>query len=256
MKNLLKVKNLPVLTAVLGVVGMVLRWMLYALCMDANFLLPENHPLEILLWLITVAALAYIGINAWKLGGSNRYGDNFRASVPAAAGHFVAGAGMLLTALLNDPMMGNHLGGIWKLLGLLSGPSLMLAGLCRVQGKRPFFLLHMIPCLFLVFHIINHYQVWSGNPQLQDYVFALFGTMAMMFFAFYMAAFDVGSGRRRMHLFMGLAVVYLCLVNLPQTQYLFLYVGGIIWALTDLCTLNPKPRSRKIREGEKPNDAA
>lgn len=256
MSAFLRTKNLPVITVALGAVGMVLRQLLYAFCLDEKFLLPQNHPIEILLWAVTVAALGYIGVSAWKLDGSNRYADNFSPSSKAALGHILAAVGILLTAVLNEPRMANNLGVIWKILGLLSGPCLMAAAFSRMQGKRPFFLLHMIPCLFLVFHIINHYQLWSGDPQLQDYIFALFGTMALMFFSFYMAAFDVGSGRRRMHLFMGLAAVYLCMVSLPQTEYLYLYVGGILWVLSDLCTLTPKPRARQPKKEEKANDAS
>ncbi len=251
-----KAKYLPLLTVALGVAGMLLRWALYAFCLDEKFLLPTNHPVEILLWIVTAAALGIIVFAAWKLDGSNKYWDNFKASPVAAVGHVLAGLGIFLTALLNAPLLSNNLGVIWKLLGLVGGPCLLVAAWARYQGKRPNFLLHMIPCLFLVFHIINHYQRWSGNPQLQDYVFTLFGTMALMFFCFYTAAFDVGSGRRRMHLGMGLAAVYLCLVNIPGTQYLYLYAGGIFWVLSDLCTLTPKPRVRKKKTGEKPNEAA
>lgn len=250
MKNVFKPTNLPKLTAVLGVIGLVLRRLLYAVAVDERNLLPANHPLELLLWVVTAAALVYITVTVWKLDGSNRYVDNFGPSFPAAVGHVVMAAGVLLTVLLNVPMLENGIGRIWKVLGFLSAPCLLLAGYGRLQGKRPFFLLHLIPCLFLVFHIVNHYQVWSGNPQLQDYLFTLFGTIALMFFTFYHAAFDVGSGRRRMHLFMGLAALYLCIVDLSFTEYLFLYVGGITWVLTDLCTLTPKPRPQP-KESEK-----
>lgn len=252
MKKMHDPKNLPMMTAALGAVGFLLRWMLYTFCLDDKFLLPANHPLEIGLWGFSAAALALIIALVWKLDGSSRYEDNFAPSAAAAVGHILAAAGILLTALLNEPQMAGNLGMLWKVTGVLAGPCLMLAALSRVQGKKPFFLLHLIPCLFLVFHIINHYQVWSGNPQLTDYVFALFATMTLMFFAFYTAAFDVDAGKRRMHLGMGLAAVYLCMVNLPETEYLYLYAGGILWVLSDLCTLYPKPKP--VEESEKEND--
>ncbi len=252
-------KLLPAAALLLGILGMALRWALYTFCMDEKNLLPWNHPIEVLLWTVTGAALGLIAFSAWKLGGSNRYWDNFRASSLAAAGHGLFGLGVLLTALLNQPHLLNNLGRVWKLLGILSGPCLMAAGCSRYRGRRPHFLLHIAPCLFLVFHIINHYQLWSGNPQPQDYVFTLFGTMALMFFCFYTAAFEVGSGRRQMHLAMGLAAVYLCIVSIPGTEYLYLYVSGILWVLSDLCTLTPKPRVRrkkKTENRENPNEAA
>lgn len=249
MKKIWNPNRLPTATAVLGAAGLILRRMLYAFGTDAKNLLVPHHPLAVALWVLTLAALVLIIAAVWKLDGSNRYVDNFSPSMPSAVGHILAAAGILLTVLLKDPMMPGLLGKIWKVLGFLSAPCLVLAGYARMQGKRPFFLLHMVVCLFLVLHIVDHYRVWSGNPQLLDYVFALFGTMALMFFGFYTAAFDVGSGRRRMHLGMGLAAVYLCFVSLLDSGYFFLYLGGIIWVLTGLCTLNPKP-NQPPKEGE------
>ena len=73
--------------------------------------------------------------------------------------------------------------------------------------------------------------------------------MALMFFGFYTAAFAVGSGSRRMLLGMGLAAVYLCAVSLSSGAYSFLYLGGIVWVLTNLCPLEPKP-ARQMEERE------
>lgn len=245
MNKLLNPKNLPVLTVGLGVIGLGLRWLLYAVASDAKNLLPLNHPLEILLWLVTVAAVALIVFTVWKLEGSNRYADNFSASVMAAAGHFVAAAGILLTVLLTDMDSSRFLVKIWKLLGILSAPALVLAGLSRMQGKCPVFLTHMVVCLFFVLHILNNYQLWSGNPQLQDYFFSLFGCAALMLFAFYQAAFEVGSGKRRMQLATGLLAVYSCCVALSGSGYPMLYFGGAVWAFTDLCALKPVPRRQR-----------
>lgn len=254
MNKLLKPKNLPLFAAQAGIVGWLLCRMLYRFGVDDKGLLAAHHPLGIALWLVTAVTLGILIVRVRKLDGSNRYVDNFAPSKWAAVNHALAGIGFALTVLLNDPMMRSGLGTAWKVLGLLSGPCLILAGLARAGGKRPFFVLHMIPCLFLVFHIINHYQQWSGNPQVQDYIFTLFGTMALMFFAFYTAAFDVGSGRRRMQLGMGLAAIYLIMVIIAQTEYLFLYAGGLFWVQSGLCSLEPKTRAPKPQEGEKPND--
>lgn len=250
MKNLWKPTHLPAATVALGLLGLILRRMLYAFGLDGKHLLIAGHPLSLTLWALTLAAIVLIVAAVWRLNGSNRYADNFSPSLLSAVGHVLAAAGILLTVLLNPPMMPGTLGKIWKFLGFLSVPCLVLAGYARVRGRRPFFLLHMAACLFLVFHIVDHYQVWSGDPQLQDYVFALFGTMTLMFFGFYTAAFDAGAGRRRMQLGMGLAAVYLCTVGLPGSGYPFLYLGGIAWVLTGLCTLTPKPGQPETESGQ------
>ena len=242
MKKRLNLTKLPGLTAAAGVLGLVLQRTLYAVALDETNLLPRNHPLQTLLAVYSLAVLGGIVLAAWKLDGSNKYRDNFRPSFPAAAGNVLMAVGAALTVLLNEPRMPGTLGAVWKVLGWASAPCLLAAGYARVGGKRPFFVLHLIPCLFLVFHIVTHYQTWCGNPQLQDYIFTLFGTMTLMFFAYYHAAFEVSSGRRQMHRGMGLAGIYLCIVNLAFTEYLFLYLGGIAWMLTDLCSMTPKPK--------------
>lgn len=247
MKNLLKSKCLPAVILLLGVVGFLLRLGLYAVGTDQKGLLPGWHPLEIVLWAVTAGAIALVIAAGRNAKGSNHYRDNFGPSLPGALGNILMAAGILLTVLLNQPKMPKLLGGLWKLLGFVSAPCLVAAAFARVQGKRPFFLLHIAACLFLVFHIVNHYQAWSGNPQLLDYLFSLLGTMALMFFGFYTAAFAVGSGSRRMLLGMGLAAVYLCAVSLSSGEYPFLYLGGIVWVLTNLCL--PEP-ARQMEERE------
>lgn len=245
MHKLWKPKNLPNFAAAAGIIGCLLRKALYLWGTDDKALLTRRHPLELLLWLVTALTLGVIVLSVRKLDGSDVYEDNFAPSNRAAVGSAVAGVGFLLTALLNEPMMQGGLGLAWKVLGLLSGPCLVLAGLGRAKGTRPFFAVHLIPCLFLVLHIINHYQTWSGNPQQVDYVFPLLGTMALMFFAYYAAAFAVDFGNRRMHLGVGLGAAYLCIVVLSRTEYLFLYAGGLVWALSDLCALEPRPRKQE-----------
>lgn len=245
MKTFLKPKNLPLLTVVLGFMGFGLRWLLYMVSVDVKNLLPMNHPLEIALWLVTAAALALIAAGVWKLDGSRRYGDNFKASPAAGMGHLAAAAGILLTALFSPESTQGALYGLWKGLGFLAAAALAVAGVCRAQGKRPQFLTHMTACVFLLIHLVGNYRHWSGNPQLQDYVFDLFGCVALMLFAYYEASFDVGAGKRRMQLAAGLAAVYLGCVALSGSQYPLLYLGGAVWAVTDLCTLNPVPRREK-----------
>ena len=244
-------KSLPVFTVICGAAGMVLRRCQYAFALDGKGLLAPSHPLTLVLTVFSLLVLGLIIAAVWKLDGSAKYEDNFGPSNGAMAGHLLAAIGIFLTVLLNYAPIPGALGNAWDLLGLTSLPCLTLAGLCRKKGKKPFFLLHLVPCLFLVFHIVNHYQAWSGNPQLQDDIYTVFGTMALMFFAFYTAAFDVDAGKRRMHLGMGLAAVYLTMVSLTGTEYLFLYVGCACWAGSDLCSLIPVPKPAEPETEEK-----
>ena len=114
---------------------------------------------------------------------------------------------------------------------------LLLAGISRALGKRPFFLLHVVVCLYFLLHIVNHYQLWSSQPQMQDYIFSLLGVMALMFFSFYTAALEADCGNDRMLFGMGLSAIYLCCAELARSSCPWLYLGGLVWVLTDLCSM-------------------
>ena len=242
MKKLLKSHTMPAVIAGLGGIALVLRRMLYLFAVDEKGLLISGHPLTYALAALTLAAFGYIFVTVRTLEGSEDYADNFRCSTLAAVGHVLAACGMAATVLFNRPSMGGYLGTAWILLGHAAPVCMLLAGLARVYGRKPFFLLHMIPALFLVVHIIDHYQLWCGNPQLQDYFFTLLGTMALMLFAFYNSAFSAGLGQRRMQMGTGLAAAYLCMAELAVSQLPLLYLGCTVWALTNLCVPYPQPQ--------------
>lgn len=246
MKIKLKSTQLPVL--VLGISGVcfALRWLLYRVAVDEKNLLLSGHPLEVLLWILTAAAAALTVAVVWKLDGSNRYVDNFRPSVESAAGDFLLAIGIGITLL----MMGKSetkLDWARTIVGCLAAVSLVPAGISRFQGKRPFFAFHSLVCVFFVIYMVGRYQIWVGKPQLQDVVFELFGCITLMLFSYHQAAFDVGSGSRRMQLAMGLLAVLFCAAVLAYTEHWVLYLTALIWAATNLCSLTPVPRRQRER---------
>ena len=241
MKQTCKQNRLPIVTVVLGCCALILRRALYAVAVDVKNLLPVNHPLEIVLWVLTAIAAAWIIASVWKLDGSAKYEDNFQPSLMAAVGHYIAAAGILLTVLLPWWMEGRLLL-LRRVLGAASAVGLIVAGRCRRAGKCPLFLTHLAVCAFFVVHMLGNYGIWCSNPQLQDCWLDLSASALMALFAFYEAAFDVGLGRRRMQLATGLMAAYLGCAALSGSGYLILYFGCAVWALTDLCSLTPKPK--------------
>lgn len=234
MKNLLKSQNLPLLAVVPGGIGFILRRLLYTIAVDQKNLIPFGHPLEILLWLVSIAAVVLVVAAVRKLDGSDRYEDNFGASPVSTVGAAALAAGIFITVWSS----GAAVTGLEKariLLGYLSVAALAVIAVCRWQGKQPFFLLHTVVCIFFALHMVTCYRGWSGNPQLQDYVFTLFASIGLMLTAFYHAAFEVGSGKRRMQLGISLLTAFSCLVALSRTDNVVMYLAGGIWAVTNLC---------------------
>ena len=132
-----------------------------------------------------------------------------------------------------------------RVLGILAAVGLILGGRNRKAGTRPLFLTHLAACVFLMVHMLGNYGVWSSNPQLQDYAFDMLGCVMAVLFAFYEAAFDAGMGRRRMQLATGLLTAYFGYGALSGSAYPMLYFGCAVWAVTDLCTLTPKPKKEE-----------
>lgn len=244
MKKLLESKNLPLCVLLLGILGFLLRFVLYAVGVDEKNLLPFGHPVEIALWLVMAAAALLVIVAVWRLDGSNRYADNFQPSLTAAVGAFVFAAGIVLTVLSSGESSLN-LNRVRNLLGFLAAACLVATGISRMQGKRPFFGFHGVVCVYLAVHMISRYRTWSGNPQAQDYVFSMFGMILLTLFAFYQTSFDVGSGRRRMQLFTGLMAACFSLIALSNTEFPLLYLTGCVWAMTNLCSLTPVAREQK-----------
>lgn len=241
MKKLFNPTNLPIVAVVLGCGGLLLRRLLYAVAVDVKNLLPLKHPLEIALWVLTAAAVLWIIAAVWKLDGSAKYEDNFQPSLMAAVGHYIAAVGIALTVLLPWSMAG-RLVPVRKVLGILAALGLVVAGNNRKAGKCPLFLTHLAVCAFFVAHMLGNYGIWCSNPQLQDYWLDLSASALTALFAFYEAAFDSGMGKRRMQLGTGLLAGCLGIAAISGSEHIMLYFGCAVWAVTDLCTLTPKPK--------------
>lgn len=247
MKNMKK--PIPLLPAVLALAAaaFVLRRLLYASAVDAKNLLIANHPLSIALWTVVLAGAALIVAGVWKSDGTAACEDNFRPSNPAALGQFLMGYTVLMMVLLNDFPLEGAVGAIWKVLGFLSAPGLVWGGICRMRGKKPFFGIHAVLCLFLLLHLVSRYQTWSGNPQLQDYVFDLLASVMLMLFSYYCAALEADMGNRRMRLATGLLTVLLCGGALAVgPDYAGLSVSGAFWAAAELYRPELPPRKEEV----------
>ncbi len=243
MNKNLNTKSLPRLIAGLGLTALILRLGLYLLGTDEKGLLIPMHPLDLLTWAAAAAAVLLSLVSVRKLDGSARYCDNFSASTPAAIGAFAL-AGGIAVSVTGSWDVWQRLDLIRNLCGLLAIPAIVWAGLCRWQGKRPFFTFHAITCLYLTLYAVSHYQVWSSRPQLQDYFFSMTGAVLLTLFAYYQTAFDVSLGKRRMQLFTGLLAAFFCIAAAAGGEDILLYLGGAAWTLTNLCSLTPVKRRK------------
>ena len=252
MKPLSKPVFLPPLALTAGLAACALRLGLYASAVDVKGLLISGHPLTLSLWALTALVLAAVCAVTVRLEGSADYADNFSPSPAAALGCAAMAAGSLVTVLTGEAGLPGILATVWMAAGILSAAALAVLALLRWNGARPHFALYAVMCLFLALHTVCRYRPWSGNPQLMDYLFALFACIGLMLFAFYQSGFALGMGKRRMQLTVGLLTAFACFACLPMAEHPLLYLGGGLWTLTDLCSLTPVPKQIEEPQPEEP----
>ena len=244
MKKLMKTKALPLQVLLLGAAAAAVRGALYLTAVDERNLLIRSHPLCWVLWLISAAAAVLILASVRKKKGSNRYGDNFPSGMVSALGCWCLAVGIALTILSGNVLQRAGLVRLWLIAGVLATAGLGWAGYDRFRGRQPNFLTYGAACLFLALHMVSRYQPWSGNPQAQDWLFSLMGAVGLTLSVYHHSAFCAGSGHRRLLLATQLLTVFFCCAALPHTEYFALYLGGGIWACTNLCRVNPVRRKK------------
>ena len=225
-------KLLPLAALVMGLACQIGRWTLYRTAVDATGLLTAGTPLEWGSYALSILAIGLFAAAAGKL----RETEVSSEPILAGLGQLIGGLGLGWTAVRYSGEMPGMLGNLWRILGIASALCLIWSTWCTFRRKNTPFLLSLAPCLFWLVHLIDNYRGWSGQPQLQSYLFALLGTMAMTLFTYYTAAEVVGMGKPRLRVFAGLSAGYLCLAAMlpgpEKTQILLM--SSALWAVSDL----------------------
>ena len=239
MKKFLHPKFLPVLVAVSGLLGLVLR--LWTMGSGPNKEgLYEPQPLAwALLWIVTIAVLAAIVLLSARLKNPGRYFDNYPPSRIGAVGCALAALGIMISALTTIISAPDLLASVTGILGVVSAMALLLTGFARYSGKKPSFALHAIACLFFALRIFQCCNNWSNMPQISVFLFQFLASICIMLATYQLTCFDVNLGKRRTSLFWSLSSVYFCCLSIPSGEEPMLYVGMAIWLLTNLCSLRP-----------------
>lgn len=238
--------RLPLLILGLGGVGLALRVWLFAAAEDGSGLLKADHPAAVLIWAVTAAALALLLWQTRHLDKKPHRGRLFPRSLPAAVGCWLVAAGIAGSSLSVLAGGSDAVGILTGVLGLLSVPALIPAGLCRMKGKRPSFLLYLLPCLYLTARLFYQYRHWSANPQLQSFCFQLLACVALALASYQRAAYEVRLGNHRAMTFWSLAAVYFCCLSLSGGSEPLFYLAAGAWALTALCPASrPEPAAQE-----------
>ena len=237
MKPAAKPTQLKLLALTAGLLGFLLRAVLFATGIDHKGLLVTGHWADISVWVLT--GLMALGI-FWfcrDLKAPASYQAAFPASVAGAVGCILAGAAFVFCPV---EVTGSNLVMAELVLRYGSVAALICLGFCRFTGRKPFFLMHCIVCLYLALRLVCQYRIWSADPQVQNYCFYMGAHLALMLTAYQLAAFDADTGSHRNLWISGLSAVFLCLTALANCVEPFLLLCCSIWIFTNLSCLNPQ----------------
>ena len=215
-----------------GILGLTLRAVLYAAGTDRKGLLISGFWADRAVWCLTAAAAIVLLLWCRRLKGTEDYEKAFPASPLGAAGAALAGIAFLLSPVSQTPSRAFAI--LEPVMRYAAAGSLMIVSYCRFRGKAPQFLLHSAVCLYLALRLVCQYQLWSADPQLQNYAFYLGAYVALMITAYHFAAFDAGFGNHRKLWGAGLATVYLATVSVVSTGEPFFLLCCAIWVATNL----------------------
>ena len=249
MKSFSKPDHLKYVIPAAGLAGFALRAALYQIAADGAGLLRRNHPLALILWILTAAVLVKLLLACRKIQSPEQYANCFRPSVPAALGCAAAAVGIFLTA--PGFPAADRLTLVYTILGWCSAAGLLVLGFCRFAGFSAGFLPAAALCLYFALGMICRYQSWSSDPQLQNYCFQLLACVSLMLTAYHHAAFGAELGSHKGLWFFSLASVYFCALSLAGPEHWLFYLAAGIWALTNLTSLTaPKRRRRTTPDPE------
>lgn len=221
---------LPV-SAALGGLGLVLRLLQRGAVDDRGLLVP-GHPATTLLWLLVPVTL---GLTLALLRGHSGRVDRTPSGLGAAG--CLAGAAGCLVSVFTAAVDGWL---VWRCFGVAAGVGLVLLARGRWLGKQVSGLASLAVCLFFLAHLVMNYRVWSADPQTMDYLFDLLATIFLMIFCYDAAALGAGLGKPLHLTGAGLLSVSFCLMALANSQWPWLYLGGLALALTNRLPLVPK----------------
>ena len=260
MKRYINTKSIPLLVLLSSLLAVGLRIWTRGSGPDAGGLFPHKPFVWALLWLLTAATAAAVGFALFttrRLKNSGNYRDNYPRSafaavcaVPAAVSFLVSSYFQLRDSVALALPGTTAVDTVTGILGLVAGLCLLLSAVHRFLGKKPFFLINGLVCVYLAVRLFNRCQLWSNEPQIGIVVFPFFASMALMLSSYHRVCFDVDLGKRDWSAFWSLLSVYLCVVAMLSFEQPLLYGLCALWQMADLCSL--RPLKRKPQPTEEP----
>ena len=226
----MKKTNLLVAAPILGIVAMLVRGMMYSYFIDDRGLLMTGRPEVIYLAVLTLAAVVLCFLT--KEPEKTRY---------RAVDAYI----WFLMAFLWPQSLSDTAASTMRLLFALSryvGAALAaVLAYFAFRKKKPVFGLSAGLCVCFILRLVASYQVWSRDPQIQDYIFELLACLCLTAFFYQQTALEAGLGSKTWRLRFGFLGCYLCLAACMSLRlsYPYLWFGTGVMSLA----LAPAPEA-------------
>lgn len=216
------------LSVLLGGAGAGLRWAVMHTAIDHKGLLIPTHPANVGMWALSILfTVAVWLLLKKKLGDNGSYSDNFTPCRLRFALSLAAGI-LLVVESFRQLRFGLSLVNV---LGMIAAFSMMAGGVCRLKGKRPLPLLHILVCCFFIVRLVVSFRGWSADPQFQDFAMQLLACVCLMLFSFHRASADADLMDREALARYGLLSLFFCILSITDETMPLLYAAGALWAV-------------------------
>lgn len=214
--------DLSFTATILGILAMLSRNGLYQAGIDERGLLTPGRPEVIYLAVLTLAAVVLCFLVKEPEKTRFRAGDSYI---------------WFIAAFLWPQSLSDTAASTMRLLFALSryvGAALAAAlAYFAFRKKKPVFGLSAGLCVCFILRLVACYQVWSRDPQIQDYIFQLLACLCLTAFFYQQTALEAGLGSRTWRLRFGFLGCYLCLAACAaqRLSYPYLWFGTGVMSL-------------------------
>lgn len=111
-----------------------------------------------------------------------------------------------------------------------------------VRKKKPVFGLSAGLCVCMILRLVASYQLWSRDPQIHDYIFALLACLCLTAFFYQQTALEAGLGSKIWRLRFAFLGCYLCFAASVGTEVNCFYTYAAFGLMTE--ALAPAPEGK------------
>ena len=242
-------------TMLAGVCSLALHRYMMENCFDEKGLLITGNLPMWLMFAIGVVFVVGMTLLLRTLGGNGTYEDNFPQDT--ASGVLLIAAGVLMFWSSFQPEAAasgvQSTTGTWitaisqfanrckTFLPWLAAASMVVLGLYRILGKPSPVWFSGAVCLNYILTLVTDYQLWSADPQIQDYAYQLLAEVLLMLCAFHRTSCDGGILQRKKLIFTGMAAAVCSAASLSMNFHRPFFLASTLWALGCICSTTILP---------------